>query len=138
MNILLFLTPKNAVEFLFDDFSIRQSLEKMEYHRYTAIPILNRKGEYVGTLTEGDILWYLKDRHNLDIFAAEDIKIIDIPRHHDNTPIKATTELKEVFHNAMNQNFIPVIDDQNHFIGIITRKKIINYLKDSLIDDINQ
>ena len=60
MNILLFLTPKKDVAYLFDDFSIRQALEKMEYHRYSAIPIINRNGEYVGTLTEGDILYYLK------------------------------------------------------------------------------
>ena len=60
MNILLFLTPKKDVAYLYDDYSIRQALEKMEHHRYTAIPIINKKGEYVGTLTEGDILWYLK------------------------------------------------------------------------------
>ena len=63
MNILLFLTPKKDVAYLFDDFTIRQALEKMEYHRYSAIPIINRKGEYVGTLTEGDVLWYLKNNH---------------------------------------------------------------------------
>ena len=128
MNILLFLTPKKDVEYLFDDYSIRQALEKMEYHRYSAIPILSRDGKYVGTLTEGDILWYIKDKHNLNIFEAEDIKIIDIPRHHDNKPVTALTELKDVFDTAINQNFIPVIDDGNYFIGIITRKKIMNHL----------
>ena len=128
MNILLFLTPKREVEYLFDDYSIRLALEKMEYHRYTAIPILNRSGEYIGTLTEGDILWYLKNKHNLNIFEAEDVKIINIPRHHDNKPVSATTELNEIFDTAMNQNFIPVIDDEKHFIGIITRKKIMNHL----------
>ena len=28
---------------------------------------------------------------------------------------------------ALNQNFIPVVDDQKNFIGIITRKEIIKY-----------
>ena len=28
---------------------------------------------------------------------------------------------------AINQNFVPVIDDQDHFIGIVTRKEIIKY-----------
>ena len=128
MNILLFLTPKREVEYLFDDYSIRQALEKMEYHRYSAIPILNREGKYVGTLTEGDILWYIKNKHNLNIYEAENIKIIDIPRHHDNKPVSASTELKDIFDTAMNQNFMPVIDDGHYFIGIITRKKIMNYL----------
>ncbi|MEG0305667.1 MAG: CBS domain-containing protein, partial [Oscillospiraceae bacterium] len=41
MNILFFLTPKNDVAFLYDDFTLRQALEKMEHHRYSSIPILN-------------------------------------------------------------------------------------------------
>ena len=28
----------------------------------------------------------------------------------------------------MNQNFVPVLDDQKNFIGIITRKDVISYL----------
>ena len=30
--------------------------------------------------------------------------------------------------SAMNQNFIPVIDDLDKFIGIVTRRDIIGYL----------
>ena len=127
MNILLFLTPKKDVAYLFDDFTIRQALEKMEYHRYSAIPIINRKGEYVGTLTEGDVLWYLKNNHALNIFAAEDIKLTDIPRKQDNKPISASAHMDDIYQTATNQNFIPVVDDDGTFIGIITRKKIFNY-----------
>ena len=127
MNILLFLTPKKDVAYLFDDFTIRQALEKMEYHRYSAIPIINRKGEYVGTLTEGDVLWYLKNNHALNIFAAEDIKLTDIPRKQDNKPISAFSDIRDIYQTATNQNFIPVVDDDGTFIGIITRKKIFNY-----------
>ena len=127
MNILLFLTPKKDVAYLFDDFTIRQALEKMEYHRYSAIPIINRKGEYVGTLTEGDVLWYLKNNHALNIFEAEDIKLTDIPRKQDNKPISAFAHMDDIYQTATNQNFIPVVDDDGTFIGIITRKKIFNY-----------
>ena len=76
MNLLHFLTPKNDVAFLYDDFTVRQALEKMEYHRYSSIPILNRKGEYVGTITEGDLLWGIKRLYNLDLQAAEDIPLM--------------------------------------------------------------
>ncbi len=71
MNLLFFLTPKTEVAFLYDDFTLRQAIEKMEYHRYSAIPILNRKGEYVGTITEGDILWAIKRYHNLTLQKAD-------------------------------------------------------------------
>lgn len=64
MNVLFFLTPKSQVAYIYDDFTIRQTLEKMEFHRYSAIPILNRKEGYVGTLTEGDLLWALKQQYD--------------------------------------------------------------------------
>ena len=53
MNILFFLSPKQDLMYVYDDFTLRQTLEKWENNRYASIPILNRRGEYVGTLTEG-------------------------------------------------------------------------------------
>lgn len=79
MNLLFFLTPKAEVAYLYDDFTLRQAIEKMEYHRYSSIPILNRKGEYVGTITEGDILWAVKRNYNLNLQDAEDMPIMSIP-----------------------------------------------------------
>ncbi|MFR3072468.1 MAG: CBS domain-containing protein, partial [Paeniclostridium sp.] len=73
MNILFFITPKSEVAYIYDDYTMRQALEKMEYHRYSAIPIINRSGEYVGTITEGDLLWYLKNDLKLDLKAIEDV-----------------------------------------------------------------
>ncbi len=131
MNILLFLTPKKDVAYLYDDYSIRQAIEKMEYHRYSAIPIINRSGNYVGTLTEGDLLWYIKNTHNLNLNLAEDEKMINIPRRHDNEAVLATCELKDIMNKAMEQNFVPVIDDNGIFIGIITRKNIFTFLQKS-------
>ena len=60
-NILFFLTPKAMCAYLYDDYTIRQALEKMEVAGYATLPILNRDGEYRGTLTEGDVLWALKN-----------------------------------------------------------------------------
>ena len=73
MNILFFLSPKQDLMYVYDDFTLRQTLEKWENNRYASIPVLNRQGKYVGTLTEGDILWGLKKFHGLDLEAAEDV-----------------------------------------------------------------
>ena len=35
--------------------------------------------------------------------------------------------MEELLNSAMNQNFIPVVDDLGNFIGIVTRKDIIRY-----------
>ena len=60
MNILFFLTPKSEVAFIYDDQTLRQALEIMEHHRYSAVPIINKLGKYIGTITEGDMLWGIK------------------------------------------------------------------------------
>ncbi|MBP8855086.1 MAG: CBS domain-containing protein [Oscillospiraceae bacterium] len=130
MNILFFLTPKNEVAYLFDDFTLRQALEKMEHHRYSSIPILNRKGEYVGTITEGDILWAIKQQYALSIREAENVPITEFPHKRDNTPVHVDTTMEELVVAAMSQNFVPVIDDKNSFIGIVRRKDIIQYCYD--------
>lgn len=80
VNLLFFLTPKQDVAFIYNDFTLRQTLEKMEYHRYSSVPVLARDGTYVGTITEGDLLWGIKNMTGLSIEAAEDVPITRIPR----------------------------------------------------------
>ena len=112
---------------MYDDYSLRQELEKMEHHRYSAVPIINRKGNYVGTITEGDMLWNVKDKYLLDLHKAEDIPLAQIKRRWYNDPINVNCEIEDLVMTSMNQNFVPVIDDNQIFIGIIKRKDIIQY-----------
>ena len=106
----------------------------MEYHKYASIPMLNREGEFVGTVTEGDLLWGIKSYNNLDIKSAEHILIQDFPRKANFDVVPADADMEDLVKKAMNQNFVPVVDDQNKFIGIITRRSIIEYCYDKLND----
>ena len=134
-NILFFLTPKALCAHLYDDYTIRQALEKMESAGYAALPILNRRGEYVGTLTEGDLLWALKNMCAMDMKQAEAKKIMDISRRKDNVPVTVTTSMQELVERASYQNFVPVVDDKNAFIGIVTRRAIIKYCQQTLFPE---
>ena len=134
-NILFFLTPKALCAFVRDDYSVRQALEKMESAGYAALPILSRQGEYKGTLTEGDLLWALKNMCNMDIRQAESRKIMDIARRKDNVPVRVTTSMHDLIERATHQNFVPVVDDKGAFIGIITRKAIIKYCEGKLFPE---
>lgn len=134
MNILFFLTPKNDVEFLYDTFTVRQALEKMQIHRYSAIPIINKDGEYVETITEGDLLWAIKDKSTLNIRDSEHILISDIDKHIENHPVNINADIEDLVTKSMNQNFVPVVDDKNIFIGIVTRKDIIGYMYKKILE----
>ena len=131
-NILFFLIPKAMCAFLLDDYTIRQALEKMEVAHYAALPILNRKGEYCGTLTEGDVLWAMKNLCDMDIHKAESRRIMEISRRKDNIPVPVTTSMGDLIERASTQNFVPVVDDKQAFIGIVTRRAIINYCREKL------
>ena len=126
-NILFFLTPKAMCSYLYDDYTLRQALEKMESAGFAALPILNRHGEYRGTLTEGDLLWGLKNMCYMDIRQAEARRIMEISRRKDNIPVRVTTSMRDLVDRASTQNFVPVVDDKDTFIGIITRRAIIQY-----------
>lgn len=130
MNLLFFLTPKQDVAFIYDDFTLRQTLEKMEHHRYSSIPVLSRNGEYVGTITEGDLLWGIKNIAGLSVEQAECIPVSSIPRRRDYKPVAVTTTMDELVQAAMAQNFVPVIDDKKSFIGLVKRQDIIRYCYD--------
>ena len=128
MNILFFLTPKNEVAYIHDTDSLRQALEKMEHYGYSAVPIISEDGQYVGTLTEGDLLWFLKDRNFPDLKLLEDMPITSIERRRDNQAVKIDESMENLFDKVMNQNFVPVVDDKRVFIGIVTRKDVLAYL----------
>ena len=130
MNLLFFLTPKQDVAFIYDDFTLRQTLEKMEYHRYSSIPVLTRRGEYAGTITEGDLLWYIKNHMDLSCERAEDVPVSAVPRKRDYLPVPVTTTMDELVAAAMTQNFVPVVDDKKSFIGLVKRNSIIQYCYD--------
>ena len=38
-----------------------------------------------------------------------------------------TSKMEDLIDRAMEQNFVPVVDDRGQFIGIITRRDIIGY-----------
>lgn len=127
MNVLFFLTPKAELSYVYDDETLRQALEKMEYHRYTAIPMLSRKGEYIGTITEGDLLFYIKNQVSLNFKDAEKIHVKEVDRRRYNAPIRVDADIEDLLQKATVQNFVPVIDDKDSFIGIVTRQDIIQY-----------
>lgn len=126
MNILFFLTPKANCEVLYDDESIREALERMELSGFAALPIIRKEdGFYQGTLTDGDLLWALKNRCNLDLKEAQAHGIMQIAHRKDYLPVSVSTDMSDLLQKALDQNFVPVVDDRGSFIGIVTRRSIL-------------
>ncbi len=133
MNVLRFLTPKIEVEYINIDSTVRQGLEKMKFHGYAAIPVIDDEGLYKGTVTEGDFLWALYNNNNPDLKKLEKTELKTIIRH-DYQPVLASASINEILTRAYYQNFVPVVDDRGVFIGIIKRKEIIKHLANIQVD----
>ena len=127
MNIAFLLTPKSEVIYEYIDATMRQVIERMEHHGYTAIPLIDKNGRYVGTLTEGDLLWKIKSTEDINFKNIESVKVSDIAKKKRHKSVSINSNVEDIIKLATTQNFVPVIDDEGIFIGIIKRGDIINY-----------
>lgn len=134
MNIAFFLTPKSEVIYSTIEATMRQVLEKMEYHTYTSIPLIDNDGKYVGAITEGDLLWKLKNTPGLTIGETNKVSIKDIKRHTTSHTVSINSNIMDLVDLVKSQNFVPVVDDDDRFIGIIKRSDIINYCSKALLE----
>ncbi|WP_028563591.1 CBS domain-containing protein [Paenibacillus pinihumi] len=133
MNIAFFLLPKQDVIFVTEEVTLRQTLERMEYHRYTAVPILDQEGGYAGTVTEGDLLWFMKNHPEITFEQCHKVKLADIPRRLKNLAVQIDANMEDLISLAKVQNFVPVVDDMNRFIGIVRRSDIIDYCSEAMM-----
>lgn len=127
MNVAFFLIPKKDIVYLKENATMRQALERMEYHSYSAVPLINGEGKYVGTITEGDLLWKLKNTPGLTFQNTQDIFLSKVEQHVQNLPVTIDAQMEDLITRAVVQNFVPVVDDQQVFIGIVRRRELIEY-----------
>lgn len=131
MNILFFLKPKGDIVYIYDRYTLRQALEKMKCHGFAAIPVIDRDGSYAGTLSEGDLLWAILHNHAYESHDREQLFVKDILKGRQNEPVNVNAAIEDLLLMAMNQNFIPVTDDRGLFIGIVTRRDILQFYYDN-------
>ena len=120
---------------MYDDNTVRKGLELMRQSTYSTMPVTTRDNIYVGTVSVADFLWYLiedGEPRTTSIRALERTTVRDVLRFDRNPPVRITADIQELLGRAMNQNFIPVVDDLGSFIGIVTRKDIIKHFADAV------
>lgn len=137
MNILFWLTPKSEVDYILEDASLNKALGQMNRRNFSAVPIITRSGKYVGTVTAGDILGCIKENFDLSIKKSADFPIGKVRRIRDNKPVSANAKMEDMLDIILTQNFVPVVDDEENFIGIITRREVIKWMREQL-DAVNK
>jgi CBS domain-containing protein len=134
MKIDFFLLPKDKVAHINSNATMRQAIDMLEYQYYSAIPIIDDEGKYAGTLNEGDLLWKLKETAGLNFENTDKVLVSEIKLHVHNTSVSINAEMEDMLALAAEQNFVPVIGDDDIFLGIIRRKDIIAYYVRNITD----
>lgn len=128
MNIFRFIIPKSLVEYITVDSTVRQGFEKMRFHRYVAIPVLDGEGRYVGMLRNDDILEYFISVSNFDVKGGEKTLVGDIVDRNYSRPLYHNSTMEELFELVKEHNSVPVVDDRGCFIGLVLRRDVMNFL----------
>ena len=129
MNILFFLTPKSEVDYVYDDASLYKAMQIFEKHYFTIVPLISKNGRYIGSISSGDILGCIRENFNLSVKDSADFPVKSVKRLKEYKAVNGgTTSMEEIVNLAIEQNFIPVVDDDYNFIGIITRKSVITWM----------
>lgn len=125
MNIFSFFTTKRDTYYLTERTTIRQALEKFDSHKFSVVPLIAEDGTYLTTVSEGDILRYIKNQACFDIRVAENVPVMQIEKYRPYTACRHDVSMDEIFQLALNQNFVPIVDDRGLYIGIVKRKDIL-------------
>ena len=126
MNISFFLKPKIEFSYVRDDCPVRQALDDMLKSGFTAIPVISPKGKYVGTITEGDFLRLLL-HHSPE--QLEQMTVGQVERRVRHRSVNIDARMEDMVDLVAAQNFVPVTDGRGMFCGIITRRDVINQLR---------
>lgn len=128
LNVALFLVPKRGVAWIPLETSFRHAFLRLEESGYTAIPVLDRAGHYVGTVTEGDLLRHLMyATKDISVAGTEHIPLSEVSLRTKNTAVDIKADLPELIQRSIEQTFVPVQDDRGVFVGIVRRREIIEY-----------
>ena len=134
MNIIKIMIPKINVAYVHADDTMRQGLEKMKRHGYTTVPVISADGRYVGTVSEGDYLWYLVEHGFPDMYSLEEIGIGEILNTVRNPAVKIDIPSSVLYQRVTECTFVPITDDRGCFIGIVTRRAVLSYFKDRFME----
>lgn len=130
MNVIMLLKRKSSVCYIYSTSTVRQALEKMRVHGYSAVPVITESGKYVGCISEGDFLWHIIGTGDGSIKNMENYRVTDILRPDFCPAVRVDVGVEELLEQSLKQNFIPVVDDRDVFIGIVTRQDIISHVAD--------
>ena len=127
-----FLTPAENLAVLIDTHNADHAILLLSQMTYTRVPVVTDEKEFVGTIGLRDILAYQMEQ-DLSQEAMADTDIVHMTKK-DVAVVSPDYTLTDVLHKLVDESFLPVVDKDGIFQGIITRKSILKAVNALLHD----
>jgi CBS domain-containing protein len=135
-EIAPFIIPKEKVVVVDPDWSLERALLVLTRKGTNSVPVINKKGQIDGIISKTDILDFL-----LKISRGNEIDFTQLSKHtvqeamnKNHSGILANSIFSFAFEVLVNRSYIPIIDLKGQFVGILTRKimmeQVIEYFKE--------
>lgn len=131
-HLVNYLIPADDLAIFIDTHNSDHVMLLLVNNGFSRVPVLTKDRQYRGTISISDILNYqVKNQltdwelNQTDIGEMVNTKIEAIPM---------TSSLTHIMHKLVDFPFLPVVNDKNLFVGIITRKSILKALNSLLHD----
>lgn len=113
-----------------EDHSVQHAALVLATTGYNSIPVLDNQDHFVGVISLAAIIQVMFelddiDSDNIDSLYVRDLMDTDYPI------LKDQNDLDTMLHLLVDRNYIPIVDNNRVFQGIVTRKSMlkgVNYL----------
>ena len=128
MNISFYLIPKSEVTYIHQEDTVAQALRLIHKHGYQAVPVIDKEGHYVGTISEGDFLWNLIEEYHMDMEVMRKSHVESMRLRWDYKAVSIDADIAQLDKHILNQNFVPVVDGRKYLSGSLREKRLLkNY-----------
>ncbi len=132
-----FIIPASRIAFVEDENPLYHAFLILTKMKYSKIPVLDKNQKVVGLISLAMITDKMLTPDNIVIEPLSDLKVKDVMQTDFETINFAHTNLETQLHLLVDNPFVPVVNDNNIFQGLLTRREWItafNYVTHSIDD----
>ena len=126
-KMLDFMIPADNVANVIDQHTLSTGLLILTQSNYTMIPVLSAESKLMGVISMSMIIKAVMTVDAIEMERLDELKVRDVMLCQP-VRVQANCNLEEVLNYLIDQNFVCVVDGDNRFLGIITRKNVMQRL----------
>ena len=117
-----FLTPADKLAVIIDSHNMDHAKLLLSHMSFSRVPVVTEDNRFVGTIGLNEIIQYQAENELSDEELYQDISLI---ANRDVASVKENYELADILRKRIDESFLPVLGENDEFLGIITRKAIL-------------